>query len=128
MIRYVTLPDVNGETTLQVAKQDAMLCLPQPEIEFAQVREQLNRLLAHTLFTHSKRYPALLSYVVEQTLLGNTDQLKERVIGIEVFDRPPDYDPSADPIVRFTASEVRKRLAQYYVDSAHSGELQIDLP
>jgi len=128
MIRYVTLPDVNGETTLQVAKQDAMLCLPQPEIEFAQVREQLNRLLAHTLFTHSKRYPALLSYVVEQTLLGNTDQLKERVIGIEVFDRPPDYDPSADPIVRFTASEVRKRLALYYVDSAHSGELQIDLP
>ncbi|MGA3008614.1 MAG: hypothetical protein ABSD72_00005, partial [Terracidiphilus sp.] len=63
----------------------------------------------------------MLSYVVEQTLLGNTDQLKERIIGIEVFDRQPDYDPSADPIVRFTASEVRKRLAMYYVDSAHSG-------
>jgi len=128
MIRYDTLPDVNGEGTLQVVKPNSMLCFPISEIEFARVREQLNRLLVHTLFTHSKRYPALLSYVVEQTLLGNTDQLKERIIGIEVFDRQPDYDPSADPIVRFTASEVRKRLAMYYVDSAHSGELQIDLP
>ncbi len=70
----------------------------------------------------------MLRYVVEQTLLGNVDLLKERTIGVEVFDRDPMYDPSADPIVRFTAAEIRKRLAQYYVERSHSAEIQIDLP
>jgi len=51
----------------------------------AAIREQLVRLLAHPLFANSKRYPALLAYVVEQTLLGNASDLKERSIGIEVF-------------------------------------------
>jgi hypothetical protein len=102
--------------------------LPQSEREIEQVREQLERLLANPLFYQSRRYPALLRYAVEQTLLGNGDQIKERNIGIEVFGRDPNYDTNADPIVRSTASEVRKRLAQYYIDPAHSGELQIDLP
>ena len=94
----------------------------------AAVREQLERLLAHPLFANSKRYPALLAYVVEQTLLGNAAELKERSIGIEVFGRSPSYDANADPVVRITAGEVRKRLSQYYYDSTHDGELVIELP
>lgn len=93
-----------------------------------QVREQLDRLLAHPLFANSKRYPALLAYAVEQTLLGNGSELKERSIGIEVFGRSPSYDANADPVVRITAGEVRKRLSQYYYDTAHAGELVIELP
>jgi len=92
------------------------------------VREQLVRLLAHPLFANSKRYPALLAYVVEQTLLGNASDLKERSVGIEVFGRSPSYDANADPVVRITAGEVRKRLSQYYYDSAHDGELVVELP
>jgi hypothetical protein len=92
------------------------------------IREQLVRLLAHPLFANSKRYPALLAYVVEQTLLGNASDLKERSIGIEVFGREPSYDANADPIVRITAGEVRKRLSQYYYDATHQGELVIELP
>ena len=92
------------------------------------VREQLDRLLVHPLFANSKRYPALLAYVVEQTLLGNSSDLKERSIGIEVFGRSPTYDANADPVVRITAGEVRKRLSQYYYDIAHDGELVIELP
>ncbi len=94
----------------------------------AMIREQLDRLLAHPLFSNSKRYPALLAYVVEQTLLGNATELKERSIGVQVFGRSPSYDANADPIVRITAGEVRKRLSQYYYDSAHDGELVIELP
>ncbi len=103
---------------------------PQPKSvpEAAGVREQLKRLLVHPLFANSKRYPALLAYVVEQTLLGNGAELKERSIGIEVFERTPSYDANADPVVRITAGEVRKRLTQYYYDSAHNGELVIELP
>lgn len=93
-----------------------------------QVREQLDRLRAHPLFANSKRYPALLAYVVEQTLLGNSAELKERSIGVEVFGRAPTYDANADPVVRITAGEVRKRLSQYYYESAHESELVVELP
>ncbi|MDR3741793.1 MAG: hypothetical protein P4L40_22465 [Terracidiphilus sp.] len=108
---------------------------PVPDVEFSapapdpvQTREQLNRLLAHPLFANSKRYPALLAYVVEQTLLGHSSELKERSIAVEVFGRDPSYDANADPVVRITAGEVRKRLSQYYYDPSHTGELVVELP
>jgi hypothetical protein len=85
-------------------------------------------LTAHALFYQSKRYPALLRFVVEQTLAGNADQVKERSIGMEVFGRSPGYDANADPVVRVTAGEIRKRLAQYYYDPSHAGEIRIELP
>jgi hypothetical protein len=94
----------------------------------ASVRQQLNRILAHPLFTNSKRYPVLLAYAVEQVLLGNAGELKERTIGVEAFGREPSYDVSLDPVVRMTAAEVRKRLIQYYYSPEHAGELIIDLP
>lgn len=94
----------------------------------AAVREQLQRLLAHPLFTNSKRYPVLLAYVVEQTLLGNAGELKERTIGVEAFGREPSYDVNLDPVVRTTAAEVRKRLIQYYYNPEHEGQLIIELP
>src|SRR5437660_8525699 len=91
------------------------------------VREQLRRLLAHPLFTNSKRYPVLLAYTVEQALDGNASELKERTIGVEAFGREPNYDVNLDPVVRMTAAEVRKRLSQYYYNSDHAGELVIEL-
>ncbi len=92
------------------------------------IREQLERLVAHPLFSNSKRYPVLLSYAVDQTLRGNAAELKERSIGVEVFGRSPTYDANSDPVVRITAGEVRKRLMQYYYDNAHDGEVVIELP
>lgn len=94
----------------------------------AVVREQLRRLLAHPLFTNSKRYPVLLAYTVEQALEGNASELKERTIGVEAFGREPNYDVNVDPVVRITAAEVRKRLIQYYYNPDHTGELVIELP
>jgi hypothetical protein len=94
----------------------------------ALVREQLRRLVAHPLFTNSKRYPVLLTYTVEQTLLGNASELKERTIGIEAFGRELVYDVNLDPVVRTAAAEVRKRLSQYYYNPDHAGELVIELP
>src|SRR5438132_6738086 len=94
----------------------------------AAVLEQLERILATPLFQHSKRYPAFLRHVVEQTVQGAGDGLKERTLGIAVFRRAPEYDTSADPVVRNTASEVRKRLEEYYSEPGHEGELRIALP
>jgi hypothetical protein len=92
-----------------------------------EVLAQLELLLASSLFRQSKRYPAFLRYVVETTLEGNDEELKERTIGIEVFGRVPNYDTSQDPTVRLTAAEVRKRLAQYYQQPERAAQLQIAL-
>jgi len=88
------------------------------------VREELGRILSSALFRNSKRFPAFLRYTVEHALTSN-EPLKERTIGQEVFARNPGYDTSEDPIVRVTAVEVRKRLAQYYQRPDHRSELVI---
>jgi hypothetical protein len=88
-------------------------------VDAPKVREQLERLLTHPLFANSKRYPALLAFTVDQTLRGNSSELKERCIAVEVFGRAPTYDANADPVVRITAGEVRKRLTQYYYEPVH---------
>lgn len=99
-----------------------------PRLSAAAVRAQLSRMLAHPLFAHSRRYPVLLAYIVDQALAGNAEILKERTIGVEAFGREPNYDVNVDPIVRATAAEVRKRLIQYYYSPEHSGEWIIELP
>lgn len=92
------------------------------------IRLQLDRILANPLFKHSKRYPLLFRFVVEMALEGRAGQLKERTLGVEVFGRDPDYDTNLDPVVRIAAGEIRKRIAQYYHEAGHEGELRIDLP
>lgn len=92
------------------------------------IREQLERILESPGFRNSRRYPNLLRHVVERTLQGQTSDLKERSLGIDVFGRSPDYDPAIDPVVRVSAGEIRKRIAQYYHESGHEGEIRVDLP
>lgn len=96
-------------------------------LEHGAILQQLERILAHASFSHSKRYPNLLRYIVERTLTGDA-HLKERTLGVEVFGRDPDYDTNEDPVVRITAGEIRKRIAQYYHEPGHEDELRIDLP
>ncbi len=93
-----------------------------------EVLKQLERIVSSPLFCNSKRYPAFLRYIVEHTLTGHPDTLKERTLGVEVFHRQPDYDTNADPVVRVTAGEIRKRLAQYYLVPGRAHELRLDLP
>jgi len=97
-------------------------------VERDAIHSQMERILANPLFKHSKRYPLLFRYVVEQALEGHASQLKERTLGVEVFGRDPDYDTNLDPVVRVTAGEIRKRIAQYYHEAGHENELRIDLP
>jgi hypothetical protein len=92
------------------------------------INEQLERLLASSYFSHSKRFPNFLRFVVEHTLAGDADEIKERTLGIEIFGKDADYDTAADPIVRVTAAEIRKRVAQYYQEPAHNQEIRITLP
>jgi hypothetical protein len=93
-----------------------------------EIQAQLQRMLENPHFSHSRRFPTFLRFVVSRTLAGQTELLKERTIGIEVFGKDPDYDTASDPIVRVTAAEIRKRIAQYYQESGHEQELKISLP
>jgi hypothetical protein len=101
--------------------------MPSTEEERAAVLREMERLLNSRHFCNSKRYPALFEYIIRETLAGNADSLKERVLGMAVFHRPPDYDANADPIVRVTAGEIRKRIAQYYHEDGTTAEIFIDL-
>ncbi len=97
-------------------------------IDAALIQLQLERLLASPHLRHSKRCQALLNYVVDAYIDGSLDKVKERTIGFEVFHRDPDYDTNEDSVVRTTALDIRKRLAQYYAEEGHETELRILLP
>jgi len=93
-----------------------------------QVRAELDRVLANPLFRASRRCQSLLRSITDHTVAGDTDSLKERALGVEAFGRPVDYDTSQDPVVRASAAEVRKKLAQYYQEAGHESETRIELP
>ncbi len=100
-----------------------------PEIELSaqQIREQLELIVQDPVFRSSKRSIEFLRYVVEQTLNGASEQIKERTIGVEVFGRAPSYDTNMDHVVRTAAIELRKRLSIYYGEEKHRNELRMSL-
>jgi hypothetical protein len=97
------------------------------ELTAEMIRAQLDLLVRDEVFRSSKRSVTFLRYVVEQTLNGSADQIKERTIGVDVFGRKPSYDTNLDHIVRTAATELRKRLAIYYGDEKHRFELRMGL-
>lgn len=109
-------------------EQEGEVLVPASEQDKTAILQQLNRLVENPYFNHSKRYPSFLKFVVAETLAGRAENLKERTLGIEVFGREPDYDTTNDPIVRVTAAEIRKRIAQYYQDPGHGDEIRVSLP
>ncbi|MBL8235158.1 MAG: hypothetical protein JNL98_42035, partial [Bryobacterales bacterium] len=91
-------------------------------------RAALERVLASTEFASATRLAAFLRYVVTESLEGRAANLKGYSIAVDVFDRPPDFDQTADPIVRVEASRLRRALAQYYQGSGSGDPVIIDLP
>lgn len=91
------------------------------------VLAELEQIVSSHHFSQSRRYPAFLRFIVEAALRGETELLRERVIGTEVFGREATYDTNADPIVRMTAAEVRKRIAQYYRETDRKDQTQIEV-
>jgi hypothetical protein len=92
------------------------------------VRDALKRVLESPEFRASHRCQEFLRFVVETTLAGNGQALKERTIGVEVFGRSASYDPGNDSTVRVKAGEVRKRLQTYYSGAGAASPIRIHLP
>jgi hypothetical protein len=93
-----------------------------------EIRTALALVLESHEFRASRRCQEFLRFVVETTLSGNSQTLKERTIGVEVFGRPASYDPGNDSTVRVKAGEVRKRLQTFYAGSGAASPIRIQLP
>ncbi len=94
----------------------------------AEVRRQLDRLLASGVFANAGRMSRFLRFVVEQTLAGEGERLKEYVGGVEVFDRDTSYDPRVDSIVRVEAARLRSKLTEYYAAEGRDDAVILSLP
>ena len=92
------------------------------------VRTHLRCIVDSTAFKGSRRSQGFLQFVVEHALEGRCDDLKERVLGVELFGRAPSYDTGDDAIVRVTACDVRKRLHHFYAELDRDPQFRIELP
>jgi TolB-like protein len=99
-----------------------------PVLPDTSVRQQLDRILASNPFLNARRPSQFLRFIVESTLAGEGNRIKEYLIGVEVFERPADYDPKDDPIVRIEAGRLRKKLAEYYSGPGANDPVVIELP
>jgi len=114
---------VEGETE---TKTTHLLDLSEQDI--ATLRSILKGIIQGPAFRGSHRSGQFLEFVVEAWIAGNFDQLKERLIGVQLFNRKPSYDTGEDAIVRVTASDVRRRLLQHYGWFGTECEFRIELP
>jgi TolB-like protein len=89
---------------------------------------QIQRILASRLFSKSERLCRFLRFAANQALNGNGQRLKEYLVGIEVFDRGPTYDPRIDPIVRVEARRLRAKLKAYYASIGRDDHVRIEFP
>ena len=91
-------------------------------------REELERVLSSACFARSEGLSRLLRFLVERQLEGRESELKESLIGVEVYGRRPDYDPKLDSTVRSEVARLRARLSKYYSTEGSQDPLVIELP
>src|SRR5215469_16702693 len=92
------------------------------------VSEELGRVLASPGFARNERLGRFLRFVVQAKLQGKLADLKETVIGVEVFDRAAGYDTRSDAVVRMEAGKLRARLAEYYSGPGARDPVRIEIP
>jgi TolB-like protein/Flp pilus assembly protein TadD len=102
--------------------------MPHEEFDSEVMRRALQRVLESPGFARNERLSQFLRFVVEKSLEGRGNELKESVIAVEVFGRRADYDPKLDSIVRTEAGRLRARLAKYYGGEGSGDAIVIDLP
>ncbi len=93
-----------------------------------EILRQLDRIASSATFQQVDRLKRFLSFVVHETVAGRANQLKEYVLGVQVFDKDVSFDPRTDPIVRVQARRLRARITKYYQDEGQQDTVLIELP
>jgi serine/threonine-protein kinase len=92
------------------------------------IRQQLNRILASKTFQQVDRLKRFVHFIIVEAMSGRGGDLKEYVIGVQVFSKEASFDPRTDPIVRVQARRLRARLVRYYREEGQDDEIIVDLP
>ncbi|MTI42522.1 hypothetical protein E1178_02760 [Roseibium hamelinense] len=92
------------------------------------VEQQLKKVLESELFRDASRMSRFLEYVVRAALNGKANEIKGYSLGVDVFDRPADFDPGSDTIVRVQANKLRTRLNLFYAGEGRDDPVRIHLP
>ncbi|MFZ0632869.1 MAG: malectin domain-containing carbohydrate-binding protein [Acidobacteriaceae bacterium] len=100
----------------------------QDAVDLEAAREELQAVLQSKAFRAAPTLAGLLSYLCEKRIAGDTSQIKEYSIGVDVFHRGPDFNQESDSIVRVEINRLRKRLAEYYAQEGASHRLRIGIP
>lgn len=100
----------------------------QSKVQNKEIEDALRRVLGSEQFTRTGRLSRFLSHVVNEALAGRDDRLGGYAIGLDVFDRPEDFDPSVDTIVRVEARRLRQSLRNYYLESGADDPVEISVP
>src|SRR5689334_19333844 len=116
-------PDILGQTV----RLTGAAPIP-PALSRTAVEAHLERILSSEAFAQSENLTRFLRSMVDRALSGKTDQIKEYLVGVEVFGRGENFDPKEDTIVRVQARNLRSKLRAYYETSAASDPILIDLP
>jgi len=96
--------------------------------ESGSIQHELDRLEESPAFARSARLFSLLRFVVEESLAGRGDTLKELVIGDALYGRQQPYDPRIDSTVRVEARRLRRKLKQYYHTEGADRPIRIEMP
>src|SRR5258708_387640 len=99
-----------------------------PEPPGTLAERQLDRILKSETFQQSDRLKRFLTFIVRETAAGRGSELKEYVIGVQVFRKEDSFDPRTDPIVRVQARRLRAKLVRYYREEGRADPTFIDLP
>lgn len=94
----------------------------------ASIRAHLKRLLGSQTLANAPGLTRLLDHIVNQTIEGHADQLKEYALGADVFQRGTSFDPRTDTIVRVSARRLRSKLEEYYRTEGLTDTIVISLP
>jgi hypothetical protein len=97
-------------------------------ISWEEERAELQAVLRSPAFARSPALSHLLSYLCEKTFAGETDQIKEYSVAVDVFDRQDSFDQDTDSIVRVQANRLRKRLGEYYAKEGAAHAIHITVP
>ena len=101
---------------------------PTPGQADTAVLEHLERILASPTFQQGDKLKRFLKFIVHEAVAGRRHELKEYVIGVQVFGKEESFDPRTDPIVRVQARRLRAKLVRYYREEGRADETVIELP
>ncbi len=97
-------------------------------LEIESLQTQIQHILQSKAFRTSEVQRNLLSYLAEKSIAGTADNLKEYIVGLDVFGKPASYDPRQESTVRMHVGRLRQKLAEYYRTEGVDDPVVVDLP